>query len=622
MNTVLNVQTNFVYDKNKTLKDLITTLLSFIVPENELNLYTTPDMMLIWTKAFTPESINIGKNLNYEELEYLGDRILKVTFAKYLLKRFPSYPPQYITNIDTLLMEKNFQAKLSDVLGLSNFVISNSPITLGIKGDLFESFFGASDDASNSIFPETGLINCYNMICFIFNQIKIPEHIKYGDTKMNVEQTFIQLGLPQPTLDVKKINNKFIVTLLLTDEHILFFIKHHIIIKDYTLGKAEGNAKNVTIKNAYNEAKKMLDFYKINEQFIENIKKLKKEEETEPTVVYVKPIKEKIIVDVKKLVTSLLSLIITNKNELYKYITPSNLKIWSQLFEDDKDIDKYRYYGEIIIKGLLPKHLIKIFPDYNKENFNNILSNISKHYDLFLGDEFKVLADKRIFETFFGMLESISDQNGNGVGLINCYRLIVVLFKKELIPEKFSVKHSKMILDQFFLPFFPNNKLAAKLVVEETHENDLYIFTISLSNEIYDFLRSLGFKLKTKEIGYAEGQYKKMTERDAYDNALTFLNNLGINEQWAIKTKNEMEFNHPSLLPYKKLLNDKNKKLGYDYIYFNYPTKTATQENVTIQLIGVSGKNKVILSSIVENVSDVNKVQSKIKLIKEYLNIK
>jgi dsRNA-specific ribonuclease len=617
MTTLLTVQTGFTYRPNLVLKDLILHLLKFIIPSEDLSKYVEPECMVIWNKSITPEILNLEKNFSYEEQEYLGDRVLKVVFPKYLIKRFPTYSFKYITNIDTLIMEKKHQGELAMALHLTQFV-KNINLTLGIKGDLFESFFGALDEVSELVYPELGLINCYNMICFIFNQNQIPEKLKEGDAKMNVEQMFIQLGLSPLQLTINKVNNQFYMTLSLSEQQLLFFIQHHIVFQNTIVAESTGNSKNITIKNVYQKALQTLNAHGVNDEFIEKIKAIKKLEKTEEKPEFVKPVKEKVVVNVKELVLSLLSHIIPNKNELSKYVTTKNMAIWNTLFEEDIN-EKYRYFGEILIKGLLPRHLMKVLPDFNKENFNNILSNIPKYYHLFLNhDLYKVLSERKIFESFFGMLDEISDQNGLGIGMINCYRLIVFLFNKDLIPIEFSMKHSKMVLDQLFIPFV--HKSVAKPIVKETHENDLYTFHISLTDELMQFLNKQGIKLPSKDIGEAQGPLKKQTEREAYDKALLTLKRYGVDEQWATKTKVKLEFEHPSLFPYKRLLELKNKQLGYDYIYFNYPTKTATQENLTLQLIGVKGKNKVILSSIVETV-DMNRQDTKVKLIKDYLKI-
>jgi dsRNA-specific ribonuclease len=610
MTTIFTVQTHFVYNKNKILKDLIVALLKFIIPEKDIQLYVTNDKMLIWKRAFTPEITNPSEMDSYEENEYIGDRILKVVFSKYLMERYPSYSSQYITNIDTLIMEKKHQAQLADALHLTEFVNMTDAVTVGIKGDLFESFFGALNEVSEKIEEEIGLIHCYNMICFIFNQNTIPEGIKEGDAKMNVEQTFIQLGLSPLQVNITKNGQQFIVKIMLKDEHLLFFINHGIIIKDYTLGESIGTSKNITIKNAYQQAKKTLAFYNINDDFVNKIK-LEKQDEKKIDI----KVKEKPTVNIKDLITPLLSKVIKT-NQLNFYLSPKYMMIWDKLFDEDKD-EKYRYYGEIILKGLIPKHLMNIYKgEYNKENYNNILSNMTKHYNLFLDEQSQSLGDRQYLETFFGMFEKISDDMTKGAGFINCYRLIVVLFDKKLIPLAWSQKHAKMILDQFFLPFVPKN--VAKPIVNQSYIDDLYTFDLSLTDEVMRFLASQGFKLKSKDIGHATGPLKKQTERDAYDAAIAYLNRYGINEVWANKTKIKLEFEQPALLPYKSLIEKKNMQLGYDYVYFNYPTKTATQNQITVQLIGVNGKNKTILSSIVEDIN-TNKIDTKVKLIKQYL---
>lgn len=625
MYNFIQFDTKFVYNENATLKGLILNLLKNIINEQDLYKYVDEKAMLIWEKALTPEITNPVNN--YEELEYLGDRDLKVVYPKYLIQRFPYYNEKYITNIDTLIMEKKIQSEMSSKLNLVNFInMPKNQITTGIEGDVYESFFGALDTISDMIYPELGLINCYNMIVYMFNQIKIPDELKYGDPKMNVEQIFIKLGLEPLTTTIKKIGNMDNITLSLTKNHIDFFKQQRINIEYPILGVGEGYSKTIAMKNAYKNVKKNLEYYGVTDEFIDKIKtirdQLKMEQKLlEDDVNKVKFVveKEKIEVDIKAIVIYMLKQIISSETELNKYVTDKNMLIWNDVFNNIDN--KLVYMGEIILKGLIPKHLMNIYKNYNKSNFNNILSKISKHYNLFLlNDIVKPLHNKINLEAFFGALDKVSETLLHGIGLVNCYRLITKIFVKDLIPIEFSVKHPKMLLDQLFLPFF-SSKTAGKVVVKETYEDYVYTFDIMLSDEIFNFLKNLGFNIKTKHIGYSKGTLKKQTEKEAYADAIKFLDNYGITESWANITKIKMDFEHPELLKYKNAIEQKNKQLNYDYIYFSSPTKTATQKNVILQLIGVKNdNNKVILSSLSVPVTDANKINIKIALIKNYLS--
>jgi hypothetical protein len=230
-----------------------------------------------------------------------------------------------------------------------------------------------------------------------------------------------------------------------------------------------------------------------------------------------------------------------------------------------------------------------------------------------------VLHDKNNFSSFFGAFSHISDQLLFGISFPNCYKLITYIFDDK-IPKEFSYTHPNTVIDQLFVPFFGKHK--GKLIITETNNENIHTFNIELTPEQLHFLQQEGFKITNKHVGFAEGPLKKQTKRAAYDDALLTLHKYGITKTWAMLRKHQMDFEHPETVIYKKLLDKKNTQMGYKYIYFTSPSKTATQENITIQLLGVTkdGK-KEILSSTVENNTNVNKMESKIYLIKKYLNI-
>jgi hypothetical protein len=209
-----------------TLKDLISNLLSNILPENQVPKYVTPENMILWEKAFTNETFDPTNNL--EEFEYGGDRVEKCVFPLYVDTLDPTYTPKDISNIDMLIMEKKTQYDLAFELGFIEFIRlphHQQPST-GVGGDVFESFFGALDTISDNILEGMGLINAYNMTAYIFNQNIIPENLRMGNIKMVVEQIFIQLGLKiEPHI---KQDHNFTATLNLNKEQLEFFESHNI----------------------------------------------------------------------------------------------------------------------------------------------------------------------------------------------------------------------------------------------------------------------------------------------------------------------------------------------------------------------------------------------------------
>ncbi len=592
------------------IKDLQLNLLKNIVP-NPVD-YVQPEQMIIWNQAFTHETFD--PTYNYEDPEYKGDRNLKVIFPIYLYKRNPSYTKKDLTNIDTLVMEMKTQYELSVELGFIDLIKMphDTDPTIGVGGDVFESYFGALDDVSDMVLEGLGLINSYNMICYIFNQNVIPDDLRLGNSKMIVEQIFIQLGLKNPSPIFYNHLGSVTVTLKLTQEHLDFFHQHNINIPQI-IATSKGTVKHAVTKMAYDMAKTTLETAGVTEAFISDIKLIKNMDKEE--VVREKVIKEKLDVDIKTLVKKLI-LPIINEEEVNKYLTDEFMKVWDKIDEEDEMLT---YFGEIILKGFLAKHLMTVYKEdlsYNKEDFNNIITNIIKNYDLFLTTDNTQYLKGSVLKNFFGALMKVSNEILDGIGLLNCYHMIVLIFDKALIPYEYRYKHPKTAVEQLFSPVFGKDK--SKPLLNIINEEEGYTFEISLTDEQLAFLKQHGFKIKDKLLSRHSGLLKKVTQKEAYEIALKQLEGYGINKTWVTNQKNQMEFNHPKIAVYQKALNDKIKKDGYDMVYFAAPTKTTTNTEITIQLVGVKNGKKTILSSVIDETGG-NKIDYKVILIKNYL---
>lgn len=179
------------------LQSFINTLLQPIIKDQAIrNKYLTSNMMAIWGQAFTHETASPSDN--YEDLEYLGDAVLKAVFPKYLRKRFPYFHKGEYTELNAFYMSGIMHANLSRQMGLGAYirVTDNYNVIVNIESDVLESFFGALDTVSDLITDGLGYANCYNMILHLFKNIEIDEKKGIGATKTQVIQMFTRFDLP------------------------------------------------------------------------------------------------------------------------------------------------------------------------------------------------------------------------------------------------------------------------------------------------------------------------------------------------------------------------------------------------------------------------------------------
>lgn len=107
----------------------------------KLRLY---DLAFIHKSASTVDLL--GKTINNERLEYLGDAVLGAIVAEYLYNRYPRKDEGFLTQMRSRIVNRSFLTQLTFKLGLNHFVTSNTNSvneSSHIFGDVFEAFIGA-----------------------------------------------------------------------------------------------------------------------------------------------------------------------------------------------------------------------------------------------------------------------------------------------------------------------------------------------------------------------------------------------------------------------------------------------------------------------------------------------
>jgi ribonuclease-3 len=100
-------------------------------------------------EALTHASSAEHRLASNERLEFLGDAILGAIVCELLFRRYPEYQEGDLTKIKSVVVSRQSCAKISEALGLQEFLIvgkgvSGSPsIPLSLLGDVFESLIGA-----------------------------------------------------------------------------------------------------------------------------------------------------------------------------------------------------------------------------------------------------------------------------------------------------------------------------------------------------------------------------------------------------------------------------------------------------------------------------------------------
>lgn len=88
----------------------------------------------------------LGKRVNNERLEYLGDAVLDAIVADYLFANFPTQKEGFLTKMRSRIVSRQSLNALAIEIGLDKLVVTQTTNTLAQKhiyGDALEAFVGA-----------------------------------------------------------------------------------------------------------------------------------------------------------------------------------------------------------------------------------------------------------------------------------------------------------------------------------------------------------------------------------------------------------------------------------------------------------------------------------------------
>ena len=172
-------------------------LLSRIFPPERKGLVdmilTNETLKTYWIPCFTHVSANPNPGKNYEAIETIGDAGLSYCFKFYVKEKEPYSVESRISNLNQRYMSKDFQSKVSKLMKLDEWLITQGIPADRIDNseDLLESLFGTIDKLLFIKKGTTGLgvIVIYHFMKLLFDNIKFSDE---ASKNTEPERTYVE----------------------------------------------------------------------------------------------------------------------------------------------------------------------------------------------------------------------------------------------------------------------------------------------------------------------------------------------------------------------------------------------------------------------------------------------
>jgi dsRNA-specific ribonuclease len=276
----------------KSLKIFLRDLLrKYAIPRNqsesdtksEMEKWISKEAMQIWVKAFTSSSFYSVED-SYEQLEFIGDKILKSVFVVHVLNLYPDLDEEKLTEIDRKYMSAPKQSEYAEQLGLNLHIRVSQDLQrdeMKFGGDLYEGFIGALYSVANLIDKENSpSAGNEKVLLFIRNQLGDSIEVSgLQENKTLVVQMFNRFNfkgekLGDPIEDYNKISG--VMTIVLTHGQIGFLKQHKKFLKSNVIGVGESRIKSEAHKIAYEDALKNLAKIGVTPDWSKELKRLAK----------------------------------------------------------------------------------------------------------------------------------------------------------------------------------------------------------------------------------------------------------------------------------------------------------------------------------------------------------
>jgi dsRNA-specific ribonuclease len=276
----------------KSLKIFLRDLLRrHIIPRNqsesdtkiEIGKWISEGAMQIWIKAFTSSSFYSVED-SYEQLEFIGDKILKSVFVVHVLSLYPDLDEEKLTEIDRKYMSAPKQTEYAEQLGLNLHIRVSQDLQrdeMKFGGDLYEGFIGALYSVANHIDPEhSPSAGNEKVLLFIRNQLADKIEVSgLQENKTLVVQMFNRFKfegrkLGDPIEDYNKVSG--VMTVILTHDQMGFLKQHRKFLRSSVIGTGKSKIKSEAHRLAYEDALKNLSEIGVTPDWSKELKRLAK----------------------------------------------------------------------------------------------------------------------------------------------------------------------------------------------------------------------------------------------------------------------------------------------------------------------------------------------------------
>lgn len=257
-------------------RNLLLTLDNYRLQLIAENVFINPELRIIWENAFTHQSVDL--NNNYEVIEKIGDRVLKLAFTEYLRKSDPKLNQADIARYEIYYTAKDYLANIVEPrFGLDPYIWTTIGITKDIKEDMVESIIGALFQTIDKVTgPGSGYVAAFNLVSSIWQDVKLDPEILKGDPKSQVKELFEKLGFPPKKYPFKTFtelpSSNYQYTIYVDNKVLNLFRRNRKNLpKDMVLGVGVGPNKRAAEKDAYIKALKLFNNAKITAKWADNI---------------------------------------------------------------------------------------------------------------------------------------------------------------------------------------------------------------------------------------------------------------------------------------------------------------------------------------------------------------